>query len=291
MNLVTAPKSHQRSAITSSISSLGTVSQPQNIPLGSTDAQSKETILENESDSQSDCFEERILSSDAQAKEAPKDETDAEKGATDAEKEGISSEKVKIETISTQNATFEEINETNRAKHVREHGGSTNQNVGSEGSVKEDTGSREGKSELDFPDGASLTGFCSKRYHESLHSASSILSSSSRSSLSSSSSCTSSPSVMSNLSNLPTLASSMCKRARWDAPPIPSISSAHTPWTPILKSHIIASEMTDADINSVDILICGKCKTIFNSLNLFIEHKNANKCRLRFVCHCQRPDK
>jgi hypothetical protein len=36
-----------------------------------------------------------------------------------------------------------------------------------------------------------------------------------------------------------------------------------------------------------DILICGLCKSLLTSLDSFIEHKNGNKCRLRFVCRCQ----
>lgn len=41
---------------------------------------------------------------------------------------------------------------------------------------------------------------------------------------------------------------------------------------------------------SVDLMICGVCRSLFTSLPLFLRHKKSNSCRLRFVCHCRTRD-
>lgn len=37
---------------------------------------------------------------------------------------------------------------------------------------------------------------------------------------------------------------------------------------------------------SVDIMICGTCKTLFTCISEFMQHKKSS-CRLRFVCRCR----
>lgn len=137
-------------------------------------------------------------------------------------------------------------------------------------------------------DGGTSHGICSRTCSESLQSLPSTSSSpsfasSSFASSSFGSSSGESSSFSSSSSSSP--ASGMnYKRPRLDMAPT-QYASLITSQS--LASHQLASHQSIAPDS--DIMICGKCKTLFTSLAPFIDHKKVNNCRLRFICHCQHP--
>ena len=66
-----------------------------------------------------------------------------------------------------------------------------------------------------------------------------------------------------------------------------TVSSGHatTSGTISTDHSLLLSSNSQID-QSVDILICGTCKSVFTCLSEFMQHKKSS-CRLRFVCRCR----
>jgi hypothetical protein len=68
------------------------------------------------------------------------------------------------------------------------------------------------------------------------------------------------------------------KRLRLDHSSRSSWSSSTDTYTPNVS----------CDLSTADIMICGRCRSLFTSLTDFLSHKqSSNPCRLRFVCRCR----
>lgn len=269
---MTTPKSHQRSASSSNCSSSSSSINSFQGTVSPSPSSSSLSLSADQSSSKEDAR--------TDAKENEQSSIHSEKDIIGAEKEEIiSSEKdvIKIEAEDVSLFFPQNSSNDNDAERAKEDFGQDEEYTGcgkttdimNQGSVREDGGSIQGASDLES---RNEDGVC-------LPTASAILSSSSSAStiILSASSSSSASTVSVSKSN-----SQMNKRPRWDAPPpISNISSC-------AQNQLASAYINNiTDISDPDIMICGNCKTVFTSLNVFIDHKNANKCRLRFVCHCQ----